>query len=205
MPKFLTELERDKLAEVVNIGAEHAGTALSQMVKKRITISVPEVIVDKVEKVLPLLGKTDETVTAVLLKIRGEAPGMIFLLFPPASAFSLSRLLRGQPKSEHTVLDELDISALKEVGNILSGASLTALSRFVDLNLLQSVPDTATDMLGALFDGLLAELGQLSDIVLVFRVSFSVESEINGQLFFLFDANSSAKILARAGTRLRGV
>ncbi|MDA2921775.1 chemotaxis protein CheC [Patescibacteria group bacterium AH-259-L07] len=194
--EHLTDFERDQLIEVVNIGAGNASTALSQMVEKKITIHVPDVFVDRVERVPQFFGETEKIMTVVLLKLLGDAPGIMLLMFPPESALKLAGLLTKQHKKNIKVLDELDRSALREVGNILSGASMTALSKFLDLNVLQSVPDAATDMLGSVVDTVLAEIGKESDIVLVFKVNFSIEGEdIDGQLFFLFDPKATAKIL----------
>ena len=139
MAKFLSNFERDQLVEVANIGADHASTALSQMVKKRVSIRVPEAYVDRIEKLVKYMGDPKDLVTAVLLKILGDAPGIMLLIFTPASALNLTSLLTKKRQKNPKVLDEIDRSALKELGNILSGASMTALARFLNINLLQSM------------------------------------------------------------------
>lgn len=204
MEKHLTDFERDQLIEVVNIGAGNASTALSQMVGKKVTINVPDVLVDRVEAVPQFLGESENIMTVVVLKLLGDAPGVMLLMFPPQSALRLAGLLTKEHKKDIKVLDELDRSALREVGNVLSGAGMTALSKFLDMNILQSVPDAATDMLGAVVDTVLAEVGRESDIVLVFNVNFKIEEEdIDGQLFFLFDPKATAKILEATKKKLK--
>lgn len=205
MIQELTDFEKDQLVEVVNIGAGNASTALSQMVDKDVKISVPEAIVDQVENIPQLIGETEQVTTVVLLKLLGDAPGVMLLMFPPESALTLAGLLTKEHKKDIKVLDELDRSALREVGNILGGASMTALSKFLDMNILQSVPEAATDMLGAVVDSILADIGQESEIVLVFRVNFTVEGEpIEGRLFFLFDPKSTDKILETTRQKVQG-
>jgi len=196
MPQNLTDQEKDELKEVINIGAGNASTALSQMVDKKVMIKVPRAYVDKIEKIPELLGNTEEVMTVVLLKILGEIPGIMLLMFPPQSALELAGLLTQHHKKDIKVLDEMDRSALREVGNILSGASMTALSKFLDMNILQSVPEAATDMLGSVVDSILVDIGKTSETVLVFKVNFQVEGDsIQGNLFFLFDPKSTSKIL----------
>lgn len=192
----INNLEKDQLVEIINIGAGNASTALSQMIAKKIEINVPKAYIDKVEKISQFIGRSEKIMTVILLKILGDAPGTMLLIFDPKSALKLASQLTKRPKKDIQVLDEIDRSALREVGNIISGASMTALSNFLGLNILQSVPESATDMLGAVLDSILADIGQNSETVLVFEVNFSVINEnINGQLFFLFDPKSTAKIL----------
>lgn len=203
MNQHLTDFEKDQLVEVVNIGAGNASTALSQMVDKKVTVNVPEALIDRVEKVPQFIGESEKIMTVVLLKILGDAPGVMLLIFPPESALKLAGLLIKEQRKEINVLSELDRSALREVGNILSGASLTALSKFLDMSLLESVPESATDMLGSVADSVLAEIGESSEIVLVFKVNFFVKDEnIEGQLFFLFDPSATAKILEATKKKL---
>ncbi len=193
---FLSNLEKDKLTEVVNIGAGNASTALSQIIHKTVNIKVPETFVGPIEKVHQFFGESEEIMTAILLKILGDAPGVMLLMFPPKNAMILAGFLTQGHKKDLKVLDELDRSALREVGNILAGASLTALSKFLNMNILQSVPETATDMLGAVMETILSEIGKKSETVLVFKVDFKIEGDsVSGNLFFIFDPQATTKIL----------
>lgn len=201
----LTDFERDQLKEVVNIGAGHASMALSKLVGKQVAISVPAAYIDHVEKMPALLGEPEGVMTAVLLKLLGDAPGMMLLLFPPESAMRLASLLTKTEEKPNHILDDMDRSALKEVGNILAGAAMNALSKFLDLNFLQSVPDTATDMLGSVVNSVLAEIGRSSDTILIFKVDFSIQDKkVDGQLFFLFDPQATGKILKATKGKLLG-
>lgn len=196
MEQQLSDFERDQLKEVMNIGAANASTALSQLLGKRVRVYVPDAFVDRIEKVVTRLGDSEQAVTTVLVKFLGDAPGVIMLLFPPTYALNLVNILTHGNAQDIHALDELERSALREVGNILAGSALAALGKFSDLQLVQSLPEDKTDMLGSIMDSVLVEIGVLSDRVLVFRAFFAVEEEhIEGQLFFLFDTKSTAKIL----------
>lgn len=205
MTKQLTDFEKDQLREVINIGAGNGFTALARLVDRKITAHVPEVIAERIEKIPRCLGELEDVVVAVLLKLLGEASGFMLLVFPRKSALELADLLTRGYKKEIKVLDEIDRSALQEVGNILSGASLTALSKFLDINIIQSVPDTATDMWEAIIDSILAEIGTASESILLFKVEFSIgEREIEGNLFFLFDPQATDKILTAIRKKFEG-
>jgi chemotaxis protein CheC len=203
MNTHLNKIELDQLAEVANIGAHNASTVLSKMLHQRLVIDVPEILIERIEKIVSLLGRPEDLKTAVLVKILGDVPGMIILIFSPASARALANLLTGEKGEDMKMLTEIDRSALRETGNILSGASLAALSKFLGVNLLQSVPDIATDMLGALMDEVLSVIGRESDIGLVLKANFLVEKErISGDIFFIFDPRSTRKILELAKKKI---
>jgi chemotaxis protein CheC len=199
----MTSFELDQLKEVINIGASHASTALSQLINKRVTLNVPEVYVDKVENIAKYVGNEKEVVTAVLLKILGDAPGMMTFLFPKGSENDLVKLLTKKDKRSGSVLDEFEKSALKEVGNILSGASLGAFSDFLNISMIQSVSEITVNMLGSIVNTVVAEIAQTSDNALIAKINMTVEGEtVKTQLFFFIDPASTAKILQLTGQKI---
>lgn len=190
--------ELDQLKEIINIGASHASTALSQLIEKKVLITVPDAMVDKIENNVQKMAqehKDSPVVNAVILKILGDTPGVMAFILPKKSAHTLARLVTKE-ENKSDILSELEQSALKEVGNILCGASLSALSRFMDITLLQSVSEVATDTLDSIVSSIMIEFGQGVDISLVFRVSFLVEGEdIESSLYMFVEPSSSQKLL----------
>lgn len=201
----ITPFELDQLKEVVNIGASHASTALSQMVDKRVSISVPEVMIDKVENVAKLIGKEKEIITGILLRILGEAPGYLMFIFPhDKSTSDFISLITKKHNTPEKTLNEFDISVLKEVGNILAGSALSAFSKFLDLSMIHSVSEAVTDMLGSVINTLMAEIGQTGSDVLLFKISFGVSSEsINTEFYFMIDPKASQKVLESTGKKIK--
>ncbi len=208
MENKLNSLEKDQLVEIINIGASHASNALSKMIGKTVMVNVPDGFVDRVEKISSFIGESENTMTVVLLRVLGDISGTAFLVFPPESAMKLAKFLTKSEKNR-LALDELDRSALREVGNILLGASLATLSNFLNMNIVQSVPDIATDMLGSVIDSLVAEMGEVSDIILGFKVNLEVlgddkpkEEDFNLQIFFIFDPKATGKILEKVKDKI---
>ena len=173
MPELqaLKSLQLDALREVANIGAGHAATALSQMVGERIMISVPTINVAPLEDVPPQVAPPDEPVAAVLMHMMGDLTGRTLLVFPQPTAVRLSELMLRRPAGTSTELGELEQSAIKEAGNILSGAYMNALSDFMGLMLLPSPPSLAVDMSSAVLSTAYLQFGTDRDFV------FCVESE----------------------------
>src|SRR3712207_270440 len=118
----------DALREVANIGAGHAATALSTMTGGTIMISVPTINIARLEEVPPQISGPEEPVAAVLMNMLGDLTGRTLLVFPKPTAMRLSELMLRRPEGSSRDLGVLEQSAIKEAGNILSGAYMNALS-----------------------------------------------------------------------------
>lgn len=169
--RSLKPIQLDALREVANIGAGHAATALSQMTGGTIMISVPTINVARLEDVPPQISAPEEPVAAVLMNMLGDLTGRTLLVFPKPTAVRLSELMLRRPQGSSRDLGELEQSAIKEAGNILSGAYMNALSDFMGLMLLPSPPSLAIDMSSAVLTTAYLQFGSDKDYV------FCVESE----------------------------
>jgi len=168
--RTLKAIQMDALREVANIGAGHAATALSQMVGRTIMISVPTINVSRLEDIPPQVAERDEPVAAVLMHMLGDLTGRTLLVFPRSTAVRLAGLLlRREPVGED--FTEMEQSAIKEAGNILSSAYMNALSDFMGMMLLPSPPSLAVDMSSAVLTTAYLQFGSDKDYV------FCVESE----------------------------
>ena len=156
----LKDLQLDALREVANIGAGHAATALSQLTDCRIMISVPEIFVARLEEVPTRLGEEDELVVAVLMHMLGDLTGRMLFTLPEDNAKLLCDLLLRREPGQTTEFNDLEQSGLKEAGNILGGAYMNALSDFMGMMLLPSVPSLAIDLSGTVLT-----TAQLSDYI----------------------------------------
>ena len=168
--RSLKAIQLDALREVANIGAGHAATALSQMIGETIMISVPTINVSRLEDVPPQVGELDQPVAAVLMHMMGDLTGRTLLVIPRRTAMRLAGLLlrRSLPTDDFS---EMQQSAIKEAGNILSSAYMNALSDFMGMMLLPSPPSLAVDMSDAVLTTTYLQFGTDRDLV------FCVESE----------------------------
>jgi chemotaxis protein CheC len=170
--RSLKAIQLDALREVANIGAGHAATALSQMIGETIMISVPRINVARLEDVPPQVAEPDEPVAAVLMHMLGDLTGRTLLVFPRRTALRLAGMLMRRPTDPNAEeFSEMDQSAIKEAGNILSSAYMNALSDFMGMMLLPSPPSLAVDMSNAVLTTTYLQFGTDKDYV------FCVESE----------------------------
>ena len=199
----LTEEHLDALREVSNIGVAHAATALSQLIGSSISLQVPKVLMTEITKVPEVFGGAEKIVVGIYLQMLGDARGNILIVLPRESALRLLSRLLPREKSEGSLLTELEISALKEVGNILASAYLNALGALMHKTLIPSVPVLSFDMAGAVIDYVLIELGEVGDLALMVETEFFGEDEkISGEFFLLPDPESLKIILNAIGMKL---
>jgi chemotaxis protein CheC len=171
----LKELQLDALKEVANIGAGHAATALSQLTSRTIMIAVPEVNVRPLEEVPELLGRPDEVIAAVLMHMMGDLTGRTLVLFPEPSAKALCDILFRKPPGTTTAFGSMEQSGLKEAGNILASAYMNALSDFMGMMLVPSVPSLVIDLSAAILTTAYLNFGHDRDYVFCVETAFRVE------------------------------
>ena len=188
----LKALQLDALREVANIGAGHAATALSQMTNRRIMISVPQINISRLEEVPELLGTPQEVVAAVLMHMLGDLTGRTLLLFPERVARRLCDMLLRRPAGATHGFDVIEQSALKEAGNIPSGAYMNALSEFMQMLLLPSVPSLVVDMSAAVLTTTYLNFGHDRDFVFCVETEFRIDAEeaLRGHFLLLPDMAS---------------
>lgn len=192
----------DALREIGNVGAGNSATALSQIINRKIDMTVPQVAVMPLGDVPDVVGGPDAMIVGVFLRVYGIAPGSVLFLLPRDSAFYLIDMLMGKERGTTKNLNFMDESALMEIGNILAGSYLNALSHFTNLTLLPSIPALAMDMAGAILSVVLVQLGQLGDHALVIETEFLSEDDgIKGHFFLIPDPGSLNTILAAVGVK----
>ncbi|QHE61312.1 CheY-P-specific phosphatase CheC [Rossellomorea vietnamensis] len=207
--KKITSMHLDILKEIGNIGAGHAATALSTLLDKKIDMKVPSVQVVSFDQMMDMAGGPDNVVVSVFLRIEGEAPGSMFFLLPleQASMYIRSMIQDRSFSFNAPPYSELGLSAMQELGNILSGSYLSSLSDFTNLKLLPSVPALSVDMAGAIIGFGLLEISQVSDYAIVIDTALKEEEgeeleSVKGHFFLLPDPDSFEIIFQSLGVSL---
>ncbi|MEX0893337.1 MAG: chemotaxis protein CheC [Gemmatimonadota bacterium] len=196
----LTEIQYSALREIANIGAGHAATALSDMTTRAITVSVPEVKVVALEDVSSAMGDPQEPVSAVVMKVLGDVTGRTLQLFPAGTAAVLVEIMGGRKGLEFPRdLGPAEQSILEEVGNIIVGAYLNALSEFMGMLLIMSVPSFAMDMVGAVLSTSYVNFGADQDFVFVMNTDLMLDGKTEmGAHFLLIPDDASLEAMLRA-------
>ena len=195
----LNEIKKDALKEVGNIGAGNAATAFSEVLDRKIEIDVPSVEIIPLEDVSTITGSEEDHVAGVLFKVSGEAPGTILFVFPSSTIKYLIEVVMDK-KIEPEDMGEIEISLLKELGNILSGSYLKSIGDMTNLNMNQSVPGFSYDMAGAILSSTMISASSTGENVLLIETEFmDGEEKIEGYFFFIPQVESLSIILKSLG------
>lgn len=201
----LTQNYFDVLKELGNIGAGNATTALAQMIGCKVDMSVPKVRLLEFQELGQIVGGEDQIMVSIYLQVEGDIEGsMMFILSKSAAAHLVNKLMCGmlgidETKVEEYTFGEMECSAIKEVGNIITGAYLNALSGLTNLKIYPSVPQLGIDMAGALLSVPAIEFGVLGDKILLIQTQFSDDVELDGYFILIPDMESYEKILTTLG------
>lgn len=189
----------DVLSELGNIGAGNAATALATMLQCKMDITVPKVRLLDFKDVCGALGGEEQIMAGIDLMVEGDITGSImFLLEEKAAHVLVSKLMGMETEDEHT-FTEMELSALKEIGNIITGAYLNSLSSLTSMMIVPSVPYICVDMAGAILSVAAIEFGIMGDKILMIETQISDETQINGYFLLMPDLESYEKILSSLG------
>jgi chemotaxis protein CheC len=189
-----SDLQLDALRELANIGSGTASTALSTMLGRSVDISVPTAAALPFADAVDAVGPAERMVTGVVIGVHGDMAATVLLLLAESDAATLCGLLGVDPA------DELAVSALGEIGNIVGASYINALSAMTGLNLEPEPPQSATDMLGAIVATVLAGRAAGDDIALVLDSALEVEGEDCAISFLLVPSQGGVQeLLTRLG------
>jgi len=198
----INDTKLDVLKELANIGVGNAVTSLSRMLnEEKIAMDVPVATLALLQDVPELLGGAELPVVGIYIESHGDISLTILFALSLESAYNLvATLLPGSIKDSAGEFDELALSALVEVGNILTASYLNALSFMTGLNLLPSPPAIAVDMAGAIISTVMAEAQILEDEVVLLKTTLnSQESHITGHILIIPDRGALQKIFTILG------
>ena len=188
----------DVLKELGNIGAGNATTALSQMMQCKVDMSVPQVRLMEFKELGKIMGGEEIIMAGIYLGIEGDIAGSIMFLLEKQAARHLVDKLMGM-SMEGEEFSEMEFSALKEVGNIITAAYLNSLSSLTGLRIQPSVPDLTVDMAGAILSVPAIEFGTLGDKMLLIQTQFFDEMVLDGYFILVQNLDSYGKILSALG------
>ena len=189
------ELHFDTLKEISNIGTGHAVTALSQLLKRNFRMKVPVVNFVEFKDVANFVGGAETLVLGVLVNISGDLNGIVMFLVKRDSARNLINILLGSNESSLENFNELELSTLTEVGNILVSSYLGSLASMMDKKIVPSVPQLAADMANAILSVPAIEFSKVADRALFIESVFGTDQEqVSGYFVFVPDMPSFERL-----------
>ena len=188
------------LRMVASRGVENAAQGLSEMVGRRLSVSVPIISVVPIRAVPMRAGGSERLVVGIYLACDGELGGHVMLILEMPDALRLADMILGQPEGAATELNALERSALGEAGNLVTSFFLNAVAGVTGLQGRPTPPAVIVDMAGAILDIMLVSSGQLSDEILMLEAVFQeADRQMSLQFWMVPDLDPLSSLLAQVG------
>ncbi len=189
----------DILKEIGNIGSGNAATALAKLINQKVDMNVPQVKILEFKNASEVLGGVETPVVGIYFEMSGDVVGNIMFVLDIESAKTLVNILFKRQNSEKD-LDDMDISALSEVGNILAASYVNSLNKLTGLDIKISIPSVCIDMAGAILSVPFVQFGLLGDKILFIETEFTEdEKKVTGDIFLIPEVDSYTNILRNIG------
>ena len=189
--------DEDILFEIGSIGAGHATVALSTMLHEQVNVEVPRLHTEPPHLVPRIYAKHDTAVAAVFMQLRGKADCDIMLLFEAEEAKKIAELMtRGIDADQ-----EMEASAIEELGSIMICSFLNAMANFTSTELLPTPPQLIYDAFDAVIDGLLAKQALCSDLAAIFDARFKRSTSSAEGYLIMFPGRELQKMMTDKGKK----
>jgi len=190
----LTELQRDAIIELLNIGMGHAASSLGEMVNEEVKLSVPSLeLLSHQEASSRLAQSPSKRIAAVKQHFQGPFWGDALLLFPQDKSLELVRALM-KDEVPLDMLTELEQDALTEVGNIILNCCLSSLANVLTNEITSDLP---IFMVGSANEVLQNGAINQDDRVMFLRMDFALHSkDIYGYVAFILEIPSIERFKA---------
>lgn len=204
----ISDLERDALCELANVGLSRAATQLSVLLNDQINITVPEVQVIEPEQVAQALKLDAEmSVAAVWHKLAGNFEGTAMAMFLSEDSKALVHSLVEQPMGGLGEVDlrAIEYEAMMEIGNIIITSAMVGVADMLVERIRLSLPNYVKAGLSSIMEQLSRDdAGQQIRIIIMFTTLHAMRRDIGGRMVLLMTGSSAKDLLARLNDLLRG-
>ncbi len=191
----VNEMHQDMLREIGNIGTGNAATVLSQMLGLEVKVTMPETKILPFGKVVDELGHPEQPTIAVVSQLTGEMNAVVLFLIPFDFASALTTAMLGQPTNCYADVDEMAISALVEVGNIVISSYVGSFSTFTGLKSDLSVPTGTVNMLGGVLNIAMLEVAYDANAMMVVPGKFILGDQLHQGAILMVPSMESLNVL----------
>ncbi len=200
---LIDEIELGILLELGSIGAGHAATSLSEVLQQQVTINIPRLHTIPPHELPRYYEKHEEPTTAVYMQIANNDCD-ILLAFDAVEAKKIAAIMTMAPSAEE--LDPtMEESAIQELGNILIGSFLTAISDFTGIQLIPTTPQRVIDTFDSIIDNFIVKQSIMSDNALIFDAQFKRSNENANSILILFLSPQLQKQLVQKSKEQMGI
>ena len=196
----LDSMHFDVLREVGNIGSGNAATSLAGMLNTRVDMNIPTVKILDIEELASTIGGPEKQVMGILFSLDEDFKGMMMYITEKKFTHLVLNILMNKQFESFEDLGEIDISAIKEVGNIMVSSYIGAIAQMTNMKIALSPPSIAIDMVGALLNVPAVEIEKYGDEALFIQDGFiDGDNEVTSYLLMIPEVGYLKKIFRKLG------
>ncbi|MBN7773721.1 chemotaxis protein CheC [Clostridium aminobutyricum] len=196
----LDAMQLDALREIGNIGSGNAATALSETIGKPVHIDLPNVQILDINDAVEKLGGPEKIVAGILVKLGGGIEGAMLSIQSLEMINTMLDGLMGTKSVSFEEMDDMQISAITEIGNILMASYVNAIAEMIGMKVTISVPGVAINMMGAMITVPMATYCYEAEKIMMIEGHFSFDGQMHeDNLLLIPEVNSLKTILSRLG------
>lgn len=198
--EHMDDMELDVLREIGTIGAGNATTSLSVLLDSKLSMKIPKVSFMSFDDFVESIGGAENVIAGVMSNITGGIDGFVLFAMDMRDAHRLVNRLQGEELSNVELFDDMDLSAVKEIGNILISSYLSSIETLTGIHIRPSTPMLSIDMAGAILSFPAIVNSREHDDVLQIESQFEGEDlSIEGHIMMIADTESYMIIRQKLG------
>ncbi|WP_230688231.1 chemotaxis protein CheC [Hymenobacter jeongseonensis] len=195
MDLSMTDLERDIIREILNIGLARAADSFAVIAQERVLLEVPNIDLLDSDDILVRVREYQSRHVPIQSDIRGDFNGTTLMFFSGQHIQRLSRVCLRMQTTESLEVNELQESLLLEISNIITGALVTQLANILKANIYGAPPVAPHGDVADIMQALLPEQ-QLQPLIFSVITQFSdKDNMVELPLMLFFDRDTFTKIL----------
>ena len=191
----MTELERDIIREILNIGLARAADSFAVIAQERVLLEVPSIDLLMSNDILAKVREYQSRHVPIQSDIRGDFNGTTLMFFSGQHVQRLSRVCLRMTVPDSTDVDELQESLLLEISNIITGALVTQLANILKAKIYGAPPTRPNKHLPIVLEGLLPNKELQPLIFSVVTQFLDKNNSVELPLMLFFDRETFEKIL----------
>lgn len=173
----------DMIRELINVGMGEAAAVLSDLVKTRVLIKVPDISIIDVSNIGKFLSLELSDLGVYLSQdFHGEIEGRSILFYTEECSMAL---LKALSEIHGEDLTETNRATLQEVGNVVLVTCISTISEMIGLRTIFEMPVVTVETSDVYFANMLKELEKLQKAVVVRNQIAVHNKEISGYLIVL--------------------
>ncbi|WP_114779376.1 chemotaxis protein CheC [Botryobacter ruber] len=196
MEPHVTELERDIIKEILNIGLARAADSFAAIAKDKVMLKVPDIQVIEVKELLNLVARYEDTHVIIQSDIKGDFNGATLMLFSEEHIVRLSEVCLSMIDVQKGELSVMQESLLLEISNIITGALVTQLANILKANIYGSPPKAPKNHIADSLKDILVQHPLFQPMVFTVITQFTHNyKKVELPLLLFFDTNTLLKVL----------